>query len=116
MGRIFSLHEYDPRPGVPPLDFERALLESAASGLLEIPGLAAVQFGRGVKGARLGRHAALWIYESRAAWERAWGPADRPLPPLEYPPGWQRWEQTLSPFLATPPDAIRFTAYEEIER
>jgi hypothetical protein len=116
MGRIFSLHEYDLRPGVPPLDFERALRDGAASGLLEIPGLAAFRLGRGVKGARLGLHAALWIYESRAAWEQIWGLADRPLPPQEYPPGWRKWEQVLSPFLATPPDAIRFTTYEEIGR
>ncbi len=78
MGRIFSLHEYDLRPGAPPLDFERALREGAASGLLEIPGLAAAWFGRGVKGSRLGHHAALWIYPSRAAWEQIWGPAERP--------------------------------------
>jgi hypothetical protein len=116
MGRIFSLHEYDLQPGVPPLEFERALRAGTASGLLEIPGLAAFRLGRGVKGARLGRYAALWMYESRATWEQTWGSVDRPLPPQEYPPGWRKWEQVLSPFLATRPDAIRFTTYEEIER
>ena len=115
MGRIFSIHEYDLRSDVEGADFERELRQGGAGGILQIPGLVSHQFGRGVKGARLGGHAALWIYESRDAWERLWGPPERPLPPEAYPPDWRRWEEILSPFLAVPAHTVRFTAYEEIE-
>jgi hypothetical protein len=68
-----------------------------------------------VKGARRDAYAAVWVYESREAWERLWGPLDRPRRSDEYPEKWRIWEKEfLAPILSSDPDAIRFTAYEEL--
>jgi len=115
MGRIVSIHEYDLKPGTDPQQFERTLRDAEARGLLRLPGLVAHHFLKGVKGVRRGAYTALWIYESRAAWERLWGTAEQPRPPQEYPAAWKVWEQeVLAPFLSDHPDAIRYTAYEEV--
>ena len=114
MGRIFSVHEYDLHAEIGAAKFERAIREAETSRLLEIPGLTSHFFLRGVKGERTGRHAALYVYENREAWERIWGPPTRPLPPEAYPPGWRRWEGILAPLLDRPAETTRFTAYEEM--
>jgi hypothetical protein len=115
MGRIISIHEYDLRPGVDISQFERTLREAEARGLLQLPGLVAHHFVKGAKGVRRGAYAALWIYESREAWERLWGTAEHPRPSREYPDTWRIWEEELlAPFLANRPDDLRFTAYEEV--
>jgi hypothetical protein len=115
MARIISIHEYELAPGVRPADFELAVSEAKRQRLFDLPGLREHHFLRGLKGARSGRYTAIWIYESRAAWEALWGPRDAPRAPIDYPPTWKVWENTiLAPLLAQHPDAIRFTSYEEV--
>jgi len=115
MARMISIHEYDLRPGSDPALFEQALRDAEARGLFELPGLTAHHFVKGVKGARTNAYAAVWIYESRDAWERLWGTLERPLAREQYPTNWQIWEEELlAPILTGDPDAIRFTAYEEL--
>jgi hypothetical protein len=115
MGRIVSIHEYDLKPGVDVERFEQALRDADARGLLQLPGLVAHTFVKGAKGLRRGAYAALWIYESREAWERLWGTPEHPRLPQDYPETWKIWEgECLAPFLEGHPDAIRFTAYEEL--
>ena len=115
MGRIISIHEYDLKPGIDLQQFEQALRDAEARGLLRLPGLVAHHFVKGAKGLRRGAYAALWIYESREAWERLWGSPERPRGPQDCPDTWKVWEEELlAPFLKHHPDAIRFTAYEEL--
>jgi hypothetical protein len=115
MARIISIHEYELRPGVTPADFERALVKAQRQRLFDLPGLREHHFLRGIKGARVDCYTAVWIYDSRAAWEALWGPLDEPRSPAEYPPSWKIWENViLAPLLAQHPDTIRFTSYEEV--
>jgi hypothetical protein len=115
MSKIVSIHEYDLKPGVDPQHFEQAIRTAEARGLLQLPGLVAYHFVKGVKGVRSGTYAAVWIYESREAWEQVWGAPAHPRSWQEYPENWQVWEaEVLAPFLVQHPDAIRFTAYEEL--
>src|SRR5262245_9642850 len=115
MGRIISVHEYDLKAGVEPEQFERALRTAEARGLLQLPGLLAHHFVKGTKGVRNGAYAAVWIYESREAWERLWGSPEHTQRPEDHPDTWKVWEEELlAPFLEQHPDAIRFTAYEEL--
>ena len=114
MARIISIHEYQLNPGSDTEQFEQTIRDAAARGLLRLPGLVAHHFIKGVKGARRGAYAAVWVYESRAAWEQLWGTLEQPRSASEYPENWKIWEELLAPFLAQHPDAIRFTAYEEL--
>jgi len=116
MGRIVSIHEYDLKPGVNVGHFEQAIRDAEARGLLQLPGLVAHHFVKGAKGVRRGAYAALWIYESREAWEHLWGTPEHPRPSQEYPDSWRVWEEeVLAPFLGDHPDRIRLTAYEELK-
>ncbi len=116
MGRIISIHEYDVKPGISAEQFEHALRDAEARGLLQLPGLVAHHFVKGAKGVRRGAYAAVWIYESREAWERLWGTPEHPRPPQEYPDTWKAWEEELlAPLLRDHPDRTRFTAYEELK-
>jgi hypothetical protein len=116
MSRIVSIHEYELKLGADAELFERAIGDAEARGLLRLPGLTAHCFVRGLKGARSGRYAAIWTYESREAWERLWGPPGNPKRWHDYPESWRTWEaEVLAPFLAQHPDAIRYTAYEVLE-
>ncbi|RME86667.1 MAG: hypothetical protein D6770_11345 [Anaerolineae bacterium] len=113
--KVISVHEYILKEGVDPQTFERALREARESGLLDLPGLLEVYFVKGIRGAREGQYAAIWVYESREAWERLWGAPGRPVPRERYPANWRTWEdEILAPFLAEDPDAIRFTSYQEV--
>ena len=115
MARMISIHEYDLRPGSDAELFQKAIRAAEARGLFQLPGLTAHHFVRGVKGARPGAYAAVWVYESREAWERLWGTLERPRERQEYPEKWRVWEEELlAPLLSGHPDAIRFTAYEEL--
>ena len=115
MGRIISIHEYDLKPGINIEQFERILRDAEARGLLQLPGLVAHHFVKGAKGVRRGAYAALWIYESRGAWERLWDTTAHPRSPQEYPDTWKIWEEELlAPFLEHRPDDLGFTAYEEL--
>jgi heme-degrading monooxygenase HmoA len=115
MARMISIHEYDLKPGSSPSQFERAFRDAEARGLFDLPGLTAHHFVKGVKGARRNAYAAVWVYESREAWERLWGTPEQPRAPREYPEKWRIWEEELlAPILSSHPDAITFTAYEEL--
>jgi hypothetical protein len=115
MARIISVHEYDLTPGSGPAQFEQAIRAAEGRDLFDLPGLIAHHFVRGVKGARNGAYAAVWIYESREAWERLWGTVEQPRAPREYPEKWRIWEEELmAPILSSHPDAIKFTTYEEL--
>ena len=115
MARMISIHEYDLRPGSGAGRFEEAIRAAEARGLFELPGLTAHHFIKGVKGARNDAYAAVWVYESREAWERLWGTLERPLERTQYPEKWRVWEEELlAPILSGHPDAITFTAYEEL--
>jgi len=116
MGRVVSIHEYELKPGINVQQFEKALRDAEARGLLLLPGLVAHYFMKGAKGVRRGGYAAVWIYESREAWEHLWGTLEHPRLPQEYPDTWKVWEkELLAPFLRDHPDAISFTAYEELK-
>lgn len=115
MSRVISVHEYTLKPGVNAAEFEAAIQTARARGLLSLPGLEACYLVKGLRGHRQGRYAAIWVYASREAWERLWGPPDQPRPWQDYPANWQVWEtQVLAPFLDREPDQITFTAYEEL--
>lgn len=115
MTRIVSVHAYVLAPGVDGARLEQAFREAAARGLFQLPGLVEYRLARGIKGARRGSYAAIWVYENRAAWERLWGPPDRPRAAAEYPASWRAWEQeVLAPLLAEDPDRIAYTTYEEV--
>ncbi len=115
MARVISVHEYTLKTSATKEAFEQAIQEARASDLLRLPGLVEYHFVKGLRGPRKNCYAAIWIYESTEAWERLWGPVDRPRKKAEYPVTWKRWEEeVLRPFLAEDPDEIRFTAYEEL--
>lgn len=115
MARVVSIHEYDLKPDVDESDFERALREAERRGLLALPGLVEHRFLKGIKGARRGAYAAVWVFESRAVWEELWGLPDASRPFAEYPATWKIWEsEVLARFLDRNPDTIRFTSYEEL--
>ena len=115
MAQIISVHEYELRPGVREEELEHALQDAERRGLFELPGLIGHRFLKGLKGARPGRYAAIWIFESRAAWEKLWGTPDAPRPPADYPDKWKVWEnEVLAPFLVQHPDTIRFTSYIDL--
>lgn len=114
-GRVISIHEYELKPDVEPAAFERALHDAGRCGLFDLPGLIGHHFLRGLKGARRGAYTAIWIFESRAAWEGLWGTMQAPRPAADYPEKWKIWENTvLARFLIRDPDTIRFTSYEEL--
>jgi hypothetical protein len=115
MAKVISVHEYELKPGVLDADFERAIGDAVRGGLLHLPGLVGHHFLKGLKGARRGSYAAIWIFESPEAWEKLWGTVETPLPPSQYPEKWQVWEkEILASFLIQNPDAIRFTSYETV--
>ena len=116
MARVVSIHEYELKPGINVEQFEQVLRDAEARGLLQLPGLVAHYLVKGTKGVRRGAYAAVWIYESREAWEHLWGTPEHPRLPQDYPDTWRVWEQNLlAPFLRDHPDAISFTAYEELQ-
>jgi hypothetical protein len=113
--KVISIHEYELKPGVSDAEFERAMRDAERRGLFELPGLIGHHFLKGLKGARRDAYCALWIFESRDAWERLWGTVEKPRPPAEYPDQWKIWEnEVLAPLLTRDPDTIRFTSYREI--
>ena len=115
MAKVISVHEYELKPGISDEAFERALEDAERRGLFELPGLVGHHFLKGLKGARRNAYAAIWIFESRAAWEELWGTVEAPRPPTEYPDKWKVWEnEVLAPLLSQDPDTIRFTSYREL--
>ncbi len=115
MSRIISVHEYRLSPSTDRNQFEQAIHKAERRGLLQLPGLLDHYLLRGIRGVRSGEYAAVWVYESRKAWNRLWGPVARPSPKQDYPSNWKLWEdEVLAPFLAEDPDHIAFTAYEQL--
>jgi hypothetical protein len=115
MPRVISIHEYDLKPNMDGAAFERAIRNAEQRGLFALDGLVEWHFLKGVKGARCGAYTAIWIFESREAWEKLWGTLEAPRQPAEYPKSWTVWEnEILMPLLTQHPDAIRFTSYEEL--
>lgn len=114
MARMISIHEYELKPGTSTASLEQTFWTAESRGLFELPGLTAHHFVKAVKGDRRDAYAAVWVYESREAWERLWGTLDRPRRSEDYPEKWRIWEELLAPILSSHPDAIRFTAYEEL--
>ena len=114
MSKVISIHKYALKSGVDEAQFENAILKARGSGLLRLPGLVDYHFVKGIRGRDRGHYAALWVYESKEAWERLWGPLDHPHGKQDYPPNWKIWEdEVLVPFLDRDPDEIEFMAYEE---
>jgi len=115
VGKVVSIHEYCLKADADPAAFEQALRNARESRLLDLPGLSAFYFAKGIRGERTNQYVAVWIYESRDAWEKLWGPMDRPKSACEYPSNWLAWEEkVLAPFLDCEPDRITLTAYEEL--
>jgi hypothetical protein len=115
MARVISIHEYDLKPNADEAAFERAIHEAERRGLFALPGLVEHHFLKGIKGGRKGKYTAVWIFESREAWERLWGSLEAPRRPSRYPKMWRVWEnEVLAPFLGQHPDTIRFTSYEAL--
>jgi hypothetical protein len=115
MSKVISIHEYILKPDVSERRFEDAILNAKERGLLRLPGLVDYHLVKGIKGFRNGLYAAVWIYESKEAWESLWGRADKPLSKADYPQSWKVWEhEVLFPFLDEDPDKIRFTSYLEV--
>jgi hypothetical protein len=115
MPRIISIHEYVLKPGIDAQRFESAVRIARGRGLFHLPGLIACHFVKGIKGRREGDYAAIWIYESRGAWEALWGSVEDPRKKHEYSANWQVWEnEILAPLLMREPDTVTFTSYEEL--
>jgi len=115
MARIFAVHEYVLKAGADPEVFQRAIHAAEERGLFRLPGLVDHYFLKGIKGRRRASYAALWVFESREAWERLWGTPECPLTKQDYPPNWKVWEEeVLASFLDGDPDQIVFTDYEEL--
>jgi hypothetical protein len=115
MPPVVSVHEYVLRPDVDPEEFERALRAARLRGLFDLPGLRDVQFLRTLRGTRGHAYAAIWIYESREAWEALWGAPGDATPTEAYSDAWREWEDNvLARFLDRDPDTIDFAAYEEV--
>lgn len=113
--RIVSVHEYELQEGVDEEDLLKAVEEAEKRGLFDLPGLVGYRLLRGIKGSRQARMAAIWIYESRSAWEALWGPPDAELPKGHYPRQWREWEEELlAPLLDRDPDRVNYTSYEEL--
>ena len=115
MPKVISIHEYVLKPGVDAHQFENALRIAQGHGLFQLPGLLAYHVVKGIKGARQSQYTAIWIYESREAWEALWGSVEHPRRKHEYPANWQVWEdEILAPLLTQDPDTITFASYEEL--
>ncbi len=115
MSKVISIHEYILKPGVSERQFEKAILNAKERGLLRLPGLVDYYLVKGIRGYRDGLYAAVWIYESKEAWEYLWGPIDQPISKADYPQNWKIWEnEVLFPLLDQDPDKIKFTSYQEL--
>lgn len=116
MAKVISIHEYILKPNVAEDTFKRAIQEAQERDLFQLPGLMEVHFLQGIKGKRCDQFTAIWVYESREAWERCWGPPDQPRGKENYLENWKTWEEEiLAPILDRDPDQIDYTSYELIE-
>ena len=115
MSRVISIHEYILKPGESEQRFVNAILDAKERGLLRLPGLVDYYLVKGIRGYRYGLYAAVWIYESKEAWEALWGPVGHPRDQEDYLEIWKTWEnEVIGPFLSQHPDQIMLNAYEEL--
>lgn len=114
MSKIISIHEYKLKPDKTAGQFEAAVEYAREQELFDLPGLIEYHFLKRIRGTKMVEYTALWIYESRAVWEKVWGTADDPISKDKYPEKWKIWEdELLTPLLTQDPDRIEFAAYEE---
>ena len=114
MSMVISIHEYILKSDASERQFVKAILNAKERGLLRLPGLVDYYLVKGIRGFRHGLYAAVWVYESKEAWESLWGPNDKPINKTDYPKNWKIWEnEVLFPFLDQDPDKIKFTSYQE---
>jgi hypothetical protein len=111
---VVSVHHNELAESADPSDFREAVSEAVSSGLFEnVPSLVDYRIVHGIRGARAGEFAAIWMYESKDAWVDVWGPVGEPVPKTEYPDPWLTWEdELLDLVLANDPDTIEYTSYE----
>lgn len=111
---ITSVHHYELADSADESDVRAAVAEAEERGLFEdVPALVEYRFGRGIRGTRLDRFAAVWTYEDREAWADVWGSVGAEPSKADYPEPWRVWEdELLDPILAGDPDAIDYTTYE----
>ena len=115
MANIICIHEYVLKPAIDADQFEKAFCHAQEQGLFDLPGLSTYHVLKGIKGSRTGHYTAIWVYESREAWEALWGTVEHPRQKHEYPTKWQVWEDDiLAPLLTQEPDTITFTSYEAV--
>lgn len=112
MARIVAVHHLDLKPGVDRAAFEALVGREIADLGLAMPGLVERRFLVGIKSARTGAYAMLWVFESRQALEGLFGTEADPRPG---PPEFLRYEAAIAPYLVAPtPDQIEFTDYLEL--
>ena len=115
MARVISVHEYELPRGVLPAEFSAAIAAARERGLFEVPGLMAVRFARTLRTRRRQTYAAMWVYESREAWEALWTSSGQPVPMDARTGAWPGWEnEILASLLEHEPNTISYTAYEEL--
>jgi hypothetical protein len=114
MPRIVAVHELDLKPGADRAAFERVVRRETADLARHMPGLVERRFLIGLKAARKGEYAMLWVFESQAALEALFGTESDPR---SGPDAFVRYEAAIGPYLAAArPDLIRFTDYLEIDQ
>lgn len=113
---IISIHHYELAESATNQEFHDAVREAERRRLFDLPGLVEYQFLRGIKGSRKDGYTALWMYDSREAWQNLWGSSEDPVSQEEYPDKWNQWEEELlAPLIAGDPDDIDYTSYEVID-
>jgi hypothetical protein len=113
---IISIHHYELAESATDQEFHDAVREADRRGLFDLPGLDEYRFLRGIKGTRKDGYTALWMYDSREAWQNLWGSNEDPVSQEEYPDKWNQWEEELlAPLIAGDPDDIDYTSYEVID-
>ena len=115
MTRVISVHEYELPRGVEGAEFAAAIAAARARGLFQVPGLMAVRFARTLRTRRRQTYAAMWVYDSREAWDALWQASGQPDPEDARTGAWPEWESDiLARILDREPNTISYTAYEEI--
>lgn len=114
---IVSIHHYELAAQTAPDELEAAVREAERRGLFNLPGLVDWRFLRGIRGAREGRFAAMWVYADRQVWRDLWGSVDDSASKDAYPDAWVVWEdELLAPLVTGDPDEIDYTTFEVIRR
>ena len=113
MARVISVHEYELKPASrKPLSSAPCMTPNAA--VSSTSRAHRPPFPSRPEGSTARAYTAIWIFESREAWERLWGTVEAPRPPSEYPELENLGDRILASFLTQDPDTIRFTSYEEV--